>query len=72
MQSTICCNAEARGALQDLSYPFKDDHSSHLQEDVATVTQRGQPPNADPLSVAVCIFKEDSAEYETCKAYDIL
>lgn len=37
MQSTICCNAEARGALRDLSYPFKDDHSSHLQEDVNTV-----------------------------------
>lgn len=36
-QSTICCNAEARGALQDLSYPLKDDHSSRPQEDVTTV-----------------------------------
>ncbi len=37
VQSTICCNAEARGVLQDLSYPFKDDHSSRPQEDVTTV-----------------------------------
>lgn len=37
VQSTICCNAEARGVLQDLSYPRKDYLSSHLQEDATTL-----------------------------------
>lgn len=57
LQSTICCNAEARGVRQDLSYPFKDDHSSHLQEKFHYRRQWGQLLNTDPLSVSVCILR---------------
>ena len=54
MQSTICCNAEVRGVLQDLTSPFKHPLPPGICQ---YSTKQGQQLNTDPLSMAVCILR---------------
>lgn len=64
------CRGEA--VLLGLSCPLRDDHTLLPSGRCHHSTQQEVLSNTDPLSATVRIFKEDSAEYETCKAYDIL